>query len=566
MGKIIGDTGCPKCIEKGKDKTKNHLILFDNGNGYCTRCGYKEFGIDVDSLPPRPIKSPEDIQADLDLFLECPIRALSERNLSKETAEHFGVRCFVSELDGNTPTSHLYPYGKGGKLSGINVRLLADKEFYGMGNRKEVDPFGYGQAKRITNKKRVIVVEDELSTMSVWQAFNTCLKDKRWMPAIIGLATSPQGILQELGKPEIHQWLNSFEEIIFCLDMDDAGREGYQKALELYPEAKTVDLSHKDPNDMTMAGKELDLYNAIAFSSRVKGPSGSVTMMDLMDRILTPPTRGLDYPWPETTESTLGFKTKQIITIASGVGLGKTLLANTMAAWFQKEHNLKSGMVMLEQPAEESARAILSAMTGTQFNDPNAPFQRERVEQAAKAVSQGFMFFDLVANTEWNNVKEVIRHWVVYEGCKIIFLDNLTTLTAHLTPTEINTAIGQIMSDLAAMVQKYDFTVYVFSHLNPVGSGTPHERGGEVQEHQMTGSRHAMRYSSFVMGFERNRDPDVAEDLRNLSRLTTLKCRVIGSKPGVQGLRYNPLTGLLDPRTDTNLPESPKGGSEEGVM
>ena len=40
MSKIIGDTGCPRCIENGGDRTENHLMMFEDGGAYCNRCGY----------------------------------------------------------------------------------------------------------------------------------------------------------------------------------------------------------------------------------------------------------------------------------------------------------------------------------------------------------------------------------------------------------------------------------------------------------------------------------------------------------------------------------------------
>lgn len=563
--KIIGDTACPKCREKGHDKTGNHLMLFEDGNGFCNRCGYKHFKEKDGEIKaaPRPIKSPEEIQADLDRVKEYQFQELSSRKISLETAKKLGIRVGLSQEDGKTQMEHYYPYTTmQDKLQGYNVRVLDPKGFYGVGSRKDVAPFNWFNARRTANRKQVFICEDELSTASVVEVFDTYTKDKQWLPAVIGLAYSPQGIIQELGTGEVKDFLNSFDEIVFLLDNDEAGKEGLDKALSLFPDAKFVDIPYKDPNDMKMAGKDIELYNACRFGARRKQPNGSLTLGDMEERMLADVEKGLDYPWEKMTKLTNGLCWGQVITIPSGVGLGKTLLANTLSAHFNKKYKIKSGMIMLEQPAEESGRAILGAMTGQQFNDPNVPFQKQRIKEALEGVNNDFYFYDAVRNADWDEVKPVILHWVVVEGVKIIQLDNLTTMTAHLDSASANIEINRIMAELSQMCKKHKFSVFVYSHLNPPKTGDPHEEGGEVKEVQMTGSRGAMRYSSFIIGFERNRNAGLPKEEQNLSRLRVLKCRPIGATPGIIGLQYNVATGLLDQREECHLPKSPKLNQE----
>lgn len=563
MSKIIGDAPCPECRRNGRDRTGNHLMLFEDGGAFCNRCGYTESNTDIQPNE-RPVKSPEEIQQELENVLELPILAIESRGLTLATVQHFNVRTGLSVADGSTPIEHYYPYGTRGEFTSCNVRVLEPKRFYGVGNRPIAEPFGIGLARRCPNRKRIIITEDELSAMSVYQVFDQYTTDKQWMPAVIGLTWSPQGIIDDLGRTEVLSFLNEFDEIIFALDNDDAGQQGYKDILQLIPEALTVSLPLKDPNDMLMEGMGLELYNLLRYHAKHKVPEGSITLGELKERILSPVEHGITYPWEHMTSLTLGFKTKQVISVASGVGLGKTTFANTLAAWFADEHQLKSGMVMLEQPAEETARSLLGSILERPLNDPTRGVveelreaHRQELEDAIELVDDKFMLFDLVANTEWENVKRVIHHWVVVEGVKIIFLDNLTTLTAHLSSSEINTEIGKIMSDLAAMVQRYDFTAFVFSHLNPPQSGKPHEEGGKVLEVQLTGSRSAMRYSHFVIGLERNRSADLPIDEQNKTRLRIMKARPIGSSPGLVGLEYRSSTCRFYQRDNSNI-----GGEE----
>lgn len=557
---IVGDTACPKCRENGKDKTGNHLMLFDNGNGFCNRCGHKHFKDKDGDIKPteRPMKSPEEIQADLDRVKEYQIKGLEKRAISEATCKSMGIRVGVSEANGKDIIEHYYPYTSGKGLSGYNVRVVDPKGFYGVGSRRDVDPFNWFNARRIGNRKQIFIAEDELSTASLVEVFEDNTNNKEWMPAIIGLSTSPQGLMQDLGRKHVKDFIEEFEEVIFVLDNDDAGKAGLELGLQLFPDARYVDLPYKDPNDMKMAGKDKELYNMCRFNSRRKQPNGSLTLSDMEDRMLADVEKGLDYPWEKLTRLTNGLCWGQVITIPSGVGLGKTLLANTLSAWFNKNYQIKSGMIMLEQPAEESGRAILGAMTGQQFNDPNVPFNKQRIREAMQGVANDFYFYDAVRNADWDEVKPVIRHWVLVEGVKIVQLDNLTTMTAHLDSASANIEINRIMAELSQMCKKYNFSVFVYSHLNPPKNGDPHEEGGEVKETQMTGSRGAMRYSSFVIGFERNRNAGLPKEEQNLSRIRVLKCRPIGATPGIVGLIYNGGTGLLDQREECHLPKSPK--------
>ena len=84
--------------------------------------------------------------------------------------------------------------------------------------------------------------------------------------------------------------------------------------------------------------------------------------------------------------------------------------------------------------------------------------------------------FELLQN-DWEDIKRVMRFWVVEHGVKFIFLDNVTQLVSHLSATEINSEVSRIAVELAGMCNELEFTCFVFSHLNPPKTGAPHEEG-----------------------------------------------------------------------------------------
>ncbi len=103
------------------------------------------------------------------------------------------------------------------------------------------------------------------------------------------------------------------------------------------------------------------------------------------------------------------------------------------------------------------------------------------------------------------------------------------------------------MSELAGLTHELDFSLYYFCHLNPPQSGAPHERGGKVHEGQFTGSRAMMRWSHYLFGLERNKDPELPEQERNTSHLVLLKDREFGAS-GKFPIYWDPKTGsYLEP-------------------
>ena len=81
--------------------------------------------------------------------------------------------------------------------------------------------------------------------------------------------------------------------------------------------------------------------------------------------------------------------------------------------------------------------------------------------------------------------------------------------------------------------------MYGFSHLNAPATGVPHERGGKVLVSQFTGSRGLMRFGNYMLGIERNLDPELPPDQRNLSIMVLLKDREYGNV-GQFEVRYYP--------------------------
>lgn len=210
---------------------------------------------------------------------------------------------------------------------------------------------------------------------------------------------------------------------------------------------------------------------------------------------------------------------------------------------------------MLEETAGNTLKNIAGKSAGIPFHRPDAEFDPDLLRSEILKFDGSLFLYRNFGQNDWSDIKQCIRFWVVEQGVKFIFLDNITALVSHLTATEINTEVATIAAELSGMCNELNFTCFVFSHLNPPKAGAPHENGGQVQEVQFTGSRALMRFSQLILGFERDKQGE--GQAKNLSQIRVLKDRYFG-QTGVVGTKYSPSTGRLTQRPDCEFdPKNP---------
>lgn len=551
--KIIGDKACPSCRKKHRDSTGNHLILFEGEDGAkfgkCPKCGHYEPPEGNLEFTPRRVKTPEEIAEELDEIAQYPQHPLTSRRVSLAAVKWFDVRVGLSMLNGEDVVEHYYPRTRSREIVAYNVRNLDPKAFYYKGSPAGgVEPFGYAQlSHKNVGHKKLIITEDELSAMSVFDIVQSKLSDK-WKhlrQAVIswsaGVETAPRDIhyLQTQGD------LGRFEEIIYVYDNDDAGRKSVDQVRALIPDCKFVCMPLKDVNDMHMAGREQEAWAAILFEGKPKSPDCAVSVKEIRHEASKPPEWGKSYPWEGLTKLTYGQRDGEIIAIGGGTGIGKTLLAHQIAAWNITEHKENVGVFLLEENVNNSLKNIAGKMSRKAFHRPDIEFDEVAFNNACDILDGKLFLWRNKGANDWDNIKECIRYWAVVEGVKSVFIDNVTALTNHLSPTEVNTEIARIATDIAGMADELNIRVFVFSHLNPTGGKLSHEEGAEVREHQFTGSRALQRWSQLVMGFERNKN--ASGDDKHDSRIRVLKDRNFG-QTGVVLTKYEVESGCLDER------------------
>lgn len=545
MSNIVGDASCPKCVDMGGDKTGNHLILFEDGGAFCNRCNYKTNWKeqDIEYKERTPISDAE-LKEVLDDFKTCETKAYEKRKIKKATTTRFNCKVGCSPADRSSIGSYLLPYyNTNGELVGYKVRLVDEKKFWNMGRPKDAALFGQHLLPK-GNFKKLYITESPMDTLSVYQAIKDSWKSKGISaePWVVGLPHGTGCAIDVLNANK--DVVDRASEIIVIMDNDKAGNEAADKIASLYPDIKVVQLEEdKDPNDYLMENRSEELSKLCQFGGVEYKLDGMADVSELIDEIAEPPVFGIEYPWDTMSKLTYGIRDQQIIGFAAGVGMGKSDLKNEMIV-----HFCKKGMHVtafdLEYSYKNTGKLLASKAASKPLHKPDSGVTKDEIKDALQPLSGRLSLYKHKGSRDWDEIKSYIRHSVITNGSRIVMLDPITALVAHLSSSEANDMLNTIFSDLSAMSQELDFTTMYFSHLNPPKTGPSHERGGKVNESQMTGSRAMMKWSTHIWGLEGSKDPDLPEHERNVRKMVLLKDREYGNV-GTFFLYYNKETTRL---------------------
>jgi hypothetical protein len=529
------------------------LNVFENEDGsysgFCFSCKTRvsnPYSDKEEGYVPKPVqtRTPEQVKKELEAVrTKFPTRELKDRAISKEVCEYLGIKVGVSQENGHDITSHFYPYWKDGNLEGYKVRLVEDKKFFGMGNTRDVEPFGYDLAmKHATKNSKVFVVEGELEVASVIECFK---EHGNHVPSVISIPNGA-GSVGKIAK-YIDNLKRSFKHIVLVMDNDDAGNGAVEDFLKLCPEVLIAKLPLKDPNDMMKAGRSAELFKAIMWDAKPPTTGKSVRSSDRWEEAEYVPEFGIEWTWPTVTKATRGVRRGEVYYFGGGVKIGKSVLVNELAVNILKRTDTNIFMVKPEEPIGGTLKRLAGTASNAVFYDPAVPFDRDKFEEGKKVVGDRVILYDTYQDVKWEDVKNEIRYNVMVLGCKDVFLDPLTCFTVGMEASKANEELVKIASQFAALAKELDFTGYCFCHLNNPSTGKEHNRGGAVLSSQFAGSRAMARFCHLMLGLQGNKDPELPEEERNMRQLVFLEDRNFGESIKVD-LFFNKETGrLLEP-------------------
>ena len=339
------------------------LTVWANGNSFCHSCGHKGFGKKVEkkimSTPSTVIKKLDEVFKD-------------HRGITRKTNEFYGIS--NGQDSEGTDIYRSYKYPTQTKYRYLPKDFSKNSGFH-LNELLGMDKFNAGSSKSLT------IVEGEEDVASAYQMLGG-----KW--PVVGVPSST--ITKEL-LVNCFDYLNSFENLVICMDNDAAGAKAAKKFSDAFPnKVYQVQMTkHNDPNAFLMAGDQTDfMYSWI---NRVKyvpdfdisTPKGFLKLFDESQDSEYVPT-GLT----EFDENHLGLFQGHFTVFTAPEGVGKTELFRYF------EHNLIK-------------------------NHPDVPFATNHLEETQLRSLLGLVSYDLEQN--------VTRKELITDHARV--RDSITQLT-----------------------------------------------------------------------------------------------------------------------------------------
>ena len=533
---------CPACRETGGDKAGDNLSVYSDGHGYCNACGHYTKNVKCltnDSSVSNYNK--EEIKMQSTITPRGAIgSAIKDRRISSKITSKFGVR--VTFDKGGKIDKHYYPYydsKDSNYLLGYKERTVETKEFQIIGTNRGSGLFG--QEANRSGGKYLTITEGELDALSVSEMF-----DGKWQ--VVSLKNGSNSASRDV-KDNL-EYIESFDNVVLCFDQDKAGIEAVKSVQDIISvgKLKVCKLPMKDASDMLMNGKIKEFINAW-WSAESYTPAGIIKGSDTWEHILKDKdVRTIDYPYSGLNKLTYGFREKELVTITSGAGMGKTSVVKELESYILNTTDDNLAIIHLEESIERSVKGLMSIEANAPIHIPQ--FERELSDKAKKDLWQrsvgdkNVYFYDHFGSMSEDSLLNIIRTYAKSYDCKWIVLDHLSIVVSDQDGIlDERRAIDAIMTKLRKIVQETGVGLFLISHLRRP-AGRAHEDGGQISLSELRGSAAIAQLSDIVLGLERNQQ---AEDpiIRNQTTVRVLKNRFSGLTGKACKLQYDSETGRL---------------------
>tara|TARA_R100000908_G_C3746772_1_gene141968 strand:- start:180 stop:1850 length:1671 start_codon:yes stop_codon:yes gene_type:complete len=540
---------CPACRETGGDRAGDNLSVYSDGHGYCNACGHyekkvKHLTFDVTS---------EYFNLENNSMQSVTPRGTSgamikDRRISSNITKKFGVT--VSYDKGGKIDKHYYPYydsKDSNNLIGYKERTVATKEFQIIGTNKGAGLFG--QNANRSGGKYLTICEGELDALSVSEMF-----DGKWQ--VVSLKNGANSAARDV-KDNL-EYIESFDNVVLCFDQDQAGFQAVKDVQDIISvgKLKVCRLPMKDASDMLINGKIKEFTNAW-WSAESYTPAGIVKGEDTWEHLIKDENLvNIDYPWAGLNKLTYGFRSKELVTITSGSGMGKTSVVKELESYILDKTDDNLAIIHLEESIERTVKGLMSIEANSPIHIPQ--YERELSPEDKKALWQksvgdkNVYFYDHFGSMSEDSLLNVIRTYAKSFDCKWIVLDHLSIVVSDQDGIlDERKAIDAIMTNLRKIVQETGIGLFLISHLRRP-QGKAHEEGGQVSLSELRGSAAIAQLSDIVIGLERNQQDD-DPIIRNQTTLRVIKNRFSGLTGKACRLQYDSETGRLSEVLDESF-------------
>lgn len=503
---------------------------------------------------------PEATYTDLKTIATLPIGGATKyRGITKEVCDKYRVR---ESYDANGQVeSRYYPYTsiEGNKIVAFKHRRIP-KQFHAVGKLDAKSTKLFGQQAFQPGGKFVVITEGEEDALAAYQMLNS--GDKNYVNPVVSL---PNGISSIKAVQANLAWLETFETVIICPDMDEPGQAGVDKVAALFSpnKCKIMTLPRKDACECLKDGLEREFVSAFWNAKRFQ-PDGIVYGKDMWDMVSQQiNVKSLPYPWAGLNEVTRGQRQGEMVLWVAGSGVAKSTFARYVAySNLISDPTATIGMLFLEESARKTGLALMSLAAGSLLHLLDTPPKEEELRRAFElTLGTGRVYlYDSFGSNNVDNIVSRMRYMVKANNCTDIFLDHISIMVSDGGHGDERKALDEISTKFRSFCEEVQVRLHVVCHLKrPPGKG--HEEGAETSLAQIRGSAGVGQLSDIVIGIERNGQHEDAT-IRNTSKIRVLKNRFSGDTGPACYLYYDKATGSItevdEPEDYLDTPENKK--------
>ena len=534
---------CPKCVEKGGDRSKDNLANYSDGGKHCFSCGYHVHG-DEAYIPNEEDEVLDDIKEMSEdskkRIKDGTTHKVTWRGIRPETNKFFGVVYECSQETG-APIKQFVPTTIDGGHVGYKTRVFPKDFSHPVGEvGSKCDLIG--SFRFVNGGKYVVICAGEVDFLSAFQMLRDYQVSKgnegKFDPvACVTPTVGESGCGKQIQGN--YKFLDSFERIVVCFDSDAAGKAAVEKITPLLPRGKVYIMTprYKDANEYLTKGKErefvTDFYNA-----KKHTPAGIVASTEIYKEVVQ---RSLleRLPFPPFLEKlnkmlsggiTYGF----IVNILAGSGSGKSSLINQCVTFWAKDCNILTGVVSLEADSAAYGENLLSQYAGKKLalisdkDEKHTVVTSEYMETKAKEL---FSYEDgsprmyiLDDRGDYTELQSKVEELITSFGVRVIVFDVISDVFAGLSIEEVD----KQMKWQKNIVKQYNVILINISHTRKSGGGQKAaSQGAFLTEEATIGS--GTQYRSAGINISLQRDKTAEDDVeRNTTQVYLLKSRDTG--------------------------------------
>ena len=534
MGELLrGGQPCPDC------GSSDALAVYDNGT-HCFSCNKSNTLSNVSQIGD--YKTQKGVNMDISYIKNYPSAAMPERGITGDIVQKYGVKVEANESTG-LPEKYFFPYYKDGQIIGYKVRHVNEKKFYSVGNISGAELFGSQVVGE--NGKLIIITEGEMDTLAAYQMMKESGKNYK-------VVSLPSGANVKAIK-ENSTFLEGFETVMLNFDNDEVGQSACKDAIEVLSVGKVrvIDLPVKDANDLLLSSEHRNIeYLQAVNAAKTVRLDGIVDLADSWELMFSDDAQeSVLYPWKGLNSKLYGMRKREIITLTSGSGMGKSAVTRELTHHLLKQTEDNIGVLALEESVQRTAWGIVSVEANLPLSIREERFgvPKESIKRAFEStIGTGRIFtLDHFGSTSEDTLLSRVRHMIKAMDCKWIILDHLSIVVSAMEAgQDERKTIDSIMTKLRQLVEETDTGMILVSHLRRANGDKGHEQGTEVSLSHLRGSQSIAQLSDAVIALERDQQAD-DEKLANLTRVRVLKNRYAGITGLAASLYYDRDSGRL---------------------